>query len=289
MRRILLRVWLGSALLFLFVEQAPGPEAATTILWQTTFNCAEWTQSMGLSEAIVCLPADGLAGWGAWTTPGHPKGSEITLAANYPGGAGGRGFRLWRGDGFDVNSGAIAVILPAATSELWIRFYLRYEAGFSWNPAGSPGFTKETYFLGNSARDFTFGFVSSDRMWIWVNNGSTDYASVGWNTIMGGTRSDGQFHCYEYHVKRGTTTSNGVKEIWVDGVQRLSTATADLGTTGSWREFALGENANQPANGRDMFVDYDDVAVSTTGRIGCLGAPGPPPAPAAPTNLRIVR
>jgi hypothetical protein len=57
------------------------------------------------------------------------------------------------------------------------------------------------------------------------------------------------------------------------------------GTTGGWQNAEIGDNQNQPANGTDMYTDYDDFALSNVARVGCLG--GPPPA--APTNLRIVK
>src|SRR5881296_3316998 len=77
--------------------QAPLTVGAASLLWQTTFNCPkDWTQSMGLADALVCAAGDGISGSGAWTSTGHPLGDEITLAANNPGGGGGRGFRHWR-------------------------------------------------------------------------------------------------------------------------------------------------------------------------------------------------
>jgi hypothetical protein len=271
---------------FVLVERS---SAQSSLVWQTTFNCGDWNQSMGIGESQVCNSGDGISGHGTWATPGHPNGDEITLAANYSGGAGGRGFRHWRADGFDVNGGGIKIGMPSGLTDLWVRFYMRYQAGFAWNPSGSPGFTKDIYALGNPGPDWTFGFHGSGGMWGWTNSGSADTGSIGWTSIMGGATSDGRWHCYEYHVKLGTTTSNGIKEYWVDGNLGLRTTSANTGTSGNWRELVFGSNQNAPANGGDMYTDYDDIAMSASGRIGCLGAAPGPAAPSAPSNLHIIR
>src|SRR6186997_114660 len=91
---------------------ATTSHALSAPVWQSTFNCNDWNTMMGLSDAQVCGAGDGLVGHGAWTTPGHRSGDEITAAANYPSGAGGKGFRHWRCDGFDCNGGGIKLILP---------------------------------------------------------------------------------------------------------------------------------------------------------------------------------
>ena len=48
-------------------------------------------------------------------------------------------------------------------------------------------------------------------------------------------------------------------------------------------ECAFGENHNAPLNVGDVYVDFDDIAISSVGYIGPLG---PAPFP-APRNLRI--
>src|SRR5687767_3141719 len=94
-KRYLMAASLATSLFALDVT----PQAQTSaITWQTTFNCADWNQSLGLGDASICGVGDGIGGHGGWTTPGHPKGDEITAAANFSGGAGGKGFRHWRAD-----------------------------------------------------------------------------------------------------------------------------------------------------------------------------------------------
>ena len=54
-----------------------------------------------------------------------------------------------------------------------------------------------------------------------------------------------------------------------------------------WSNFVLGDNQNAPSNGKSMYTDYDDIAVSTTA-IGPLNSTLPP-LPSAPQSLRIIK
>src|SRR5512144_419349 len=125
---------LGVAIIFATVWvciPAQTPFAQSSFVWQTTFNCNDWNQTMGLTDAAVCASGDGISGSGGWTTAGHPNGDEITVAANNPAGAGGKGFRHWRADGQNSNGGGINVNLPSPMPELWVRWYMRYQLGFA--------------------------------------------------------------------------------------------------------------------------------------------------------------
>lgn len=255
------------------------PDAAT-LVWQTTFpdsTCPYWNQTMGLGDDVVCARGDGLAGHGAWTTPGHPMGDEITAAANNPSGGGGKGFRHWRCDGMNCNGGGIQIELPTGLTDMWLRFYMRYETGFNWSPAGSPGYTKDIYMLGNTASDYTLGFHGGNSWGLYTIGiagtpftGTYFLGSPGWQGINGGLTGDGRFHCYEAHHRLAVRGNDGVVEIWVDGARTFSTTTANLTTSGVWRWLMVGENQNNVSNGVERYTDYDDFAVSTAGPIGCL-------------------
>jgi hypothetical protein len=268
--------------------QAPPAGAATSILWESTFNCAEWNQSMGLLAKIV--NCDGMAGSGSWTTAQHPLGDQITAAANYAGGGGGLGFRHWRANGQNSNGGGLSVTLPTAVTEFWVRWYMRYQAGFAWNPSGAPQYTKEVYFIGNTATDFYLGFYQGGNTFqAWVRLPGYVYrAPWGWQSINGGLVGDGKFHCYEAHIKKDTNHQNGVLQMWFDGVQKLSLTNVDFNSTGSWQGFELGSNQYNPNNATDMYTDYDDIAVSTSGYIGPIGSTSTT-MPNAPTNVRILK
>jgi hypothetical protein len=268
---------------------APSPITAATLVWQTTFNCNDWNEKMGLLDANVCAVGDGISGAGGWATSGHPNGDEITVAANNPAGAGGKGFRHWRGDGQNNNGGGLSINLPAPLPELWVRWYMRYQQGFTW-AGGGPQYTKELYFnVDGRAPQHAVGFKGADSF------GTTQFFPVsrnidggpGWLSGQHGSTGDGLFHVYEIHMKRDTNGVNGVWEAWIDGTRAvLATDVNWGGATFSW--FVLGDNQYNPANGGDRYTDYDDLAVSATGYIGPIGG-GTPTAPLAPANLRIVK
>ena len=144
---------------------------------------------------------DGMSGFGGWAPAGHPAGDQITLAANNPGGGGGRGFRHWRGDGININGGGFSIHPPSAFSDMWIRFYMRFQAGFKWSPLI---YTKDLYV--HSGNIFTLGFHGSDSFGVSIISPSTNLdGPVGWQSVMRGSVSDGSFHCYEVHVKTGVS------------------------------------------------------------------------------------
>jgi len=255
--------------------------AQVPLVFQTTFAdalCPEWRTSDGTSDAAVCQVGDGMAGWQDHATPNGNR-DQITAAANNPNGLGGKGFRHWRGDGTNVNGGAMRITLPSFYSELWVRYYTRWSLGFSWKD-DSIHYAKEHYWN----NDHVFGFEpSSSNKWGLETQGTGGWGSSHtWIATMGGTKGDGLWHCVEYHVKQNGT--NGLLEVWVDGVQYLST-TANLGSE-PYSSFTLGSNQNNivGAGANDYYTDYDDLAISSTGRIGCIGGPI---VLAAPRNLRV--
>jgi len=71
----------------------------------------------------------------------------------------------------------------------------------------------------------------------------------------------GQWHLFEYHVNQ----SKGIVELWINGTLVLNRSGLDLGDV-PWSYFELGSNQYDVANGGH--TDYDDIAVSTDGRIG---------------------
>jgi len=56
--------------------------------------------------------------------------------------------------------------------------------------------------------------------------------------------------------------------MWIDGVKKIEYTDVDYGTTSGWSWFVIGSNQSTPDNGRNMYVDFDDIAVSNTGYIG---------------------
>jgi len=253
------------------------------LVFQTTFNCPDWDQTMGLLDADVCVTGDGISGHGSWTTS-LGSNDQITAAANNPGGGGGKGFRHWRGDGSNNTGGALRIGLPVPVTEMWVRFYMRFKSGFAWT-GGHPSYTKENYWGECGLGCVIFG-IQGASSWGVNYNGSTNYSSsLTWAASQGGNTGDGQWHAYEYHLKQNGAA--GTIEIWFDGVRYLNQTNAILGST-PWQSFTLGSNQSTVTGCiPDCYTDYDDIAISTTGRIGPIGTPGPGPGPVAPTNLRV--
>jgi hypothetical protein len=254
-------------------------------LFQTTFNCPDWNQNMGLGDAAVCSAGDGISGNGGWTTS-NGSVDQITAAANNPAGGGGKGFRHWVGDGLNNGGGGIGIQF-SPRSELWIRYYIRYQSGFGW---GGSIFHKQIYVTQGAPGTFYFGLHAGSiggHVEVDQNGGGIKLSSMSWSAMQGGSTGDGQFHCMEIHVKMNSTgtSSDGVFEMWHQGTQIYSASNVHFSnsTGAAWSNFFT-SNHNAPSNGGvDVYVDYDDIVVSDSGYIGPIGGVNI----AAPLNLRV--
>jgi hypothetical protein len=259
-------------------------QAAPALVFNTTFDCPEWNQTGG---GDPCSSGDGIGRAGDWTSSSG-KGDQITAATNNPLGSG-RGMRHWRGAGTNNQGGGVTISFPPS-SQLWVRWYARYSAGFSWRN-GSPQYTKDLYFHAGEAGAMIAGF-SNGSFYVHSTAGSQNLTSSRtWSAINGGSVGDGKFHAYEIYIKLDSNGSNGAVKMWVDGQLVGDRSGLDLGTRGPFSSFALGENQNEVTNG-EHYTDFDDVAISHTGYIGPIGGGATTPTlpvPAAPTSLRIVR
>jgi hypothetical protein len=226
---------------------------------------------MGLSDANVCSKGDGIRGNGGWTTR-NGSVDQITAAANNPGGGGGKGFRHWVGDGLNNTGGGI-VVHWTPTSEMWFRYYIRFQSGFAWGRSVN---MKTIYCNRGQPGTFYFG-IFFDRVGGHVEvdptGGGNKLSNVSWSQWQGSATGDGNFHVLEVYAKMNTTgaSSDGIFEFWLDGTRIYSNSTVRFAkTTGAqFTNCAVGENHNNPQNGGvDAFVDFDDIAVSTTGYIG---------------------
>lgn len=259
---------------------------AVTPPWSTTFNCSDWNQSMG--NPVNC---DGLNLSGGWTCDATHK-DQIRIEANNPYGNGGKGFTHWKGDGINVVGGGISIPLSSTTPEFWLRFYMRYAAGFAWN---SLQYDKIIYLdpTGNQQRN-VFEPVGMNQMRFYNFNPAWSIYSAngtGFQHINGGSIGDGQFHCYEIHLRVDTNGSNGIAQAWVDGVQIINGTNVNFGTHSGWTNIVVGENVRDPNNGGCTPTDYDDIAISTTGYIGPLAGGGgggtPPKTPSSPGTITV--
>jgi hypothetical protein len=277
----------------------PQAQSSPNIVWQTTFaNCPDWNQFMGLSDDKMCAVGDGLQGWGAWTTA-NGNGDSITAAANNPNGGGGKGYRSMVGDGGNNSGGGFRIWLPSVMSELWLRYYMRHQAGFGWE-YDQPHYEKDLYFndTAKGASVFVFGYLNGHFGVTGVQPGTPQYSGFNtadsWQGINGGKKGDGKWHYFEVHVKMDTNGANGIAETWVDGVHTSRFTNANFGGGmgySAWQYLSVAINQHFVINnGVDMGVDYDDFAVSSNGYIGPVNGGGGGQSsqlPSAPANLRI--
>jgi len=248
--------------------------------WSTTFDCAAWTQPNSLD-------CDGIDFYGNWTNGVCP--SEVTRIiseANNASGDGGRGARFSAGQGVNQNSGTLKISFNSTQSEIWIRWYMRYEAGMYWS---SLGYDKILYFNAGTNRSVIPEFYGSDKLNVWTVAGSNNvsYDGEGWNTINGGSASDGKWHCYEIHMKVDTNGSNGIAQWWIDETLRLNRSDIDYGTHSGWNYFHFYSNQSSVGNSGCVDIDFDDFAINNTGYIGPIGGGGSGSSPAVPGNVEI--
>jgi hypothetical protein len=281
--RIVLAVILGvcASLTLLRVQDRVQAQSATSLIFQTTFNCPDWSQVGGLDP---CAVNDGIQPAGGWTGSSG-RLDVITAAANNPLGSG-KGFRHMRDPGTNSNGGGIRIIFPP-TGQIWMRFYMRYSAGFSWQ-YGHPHYTKD---INWNVGEYNYKLTGFGDGYFYLHNpngGSQNlHSSDTWANINGGPVGDGKFHAYETYIKMDTNGSNGELKLWRDGNLVLTRTGLNYGG-GTLSSFLMGSNQSYVTS-TGSYTDYDDVAISYTGYIGPIGgsAPPQPTGPAAPSNLRI--
>jgi len=113
--------------------------------WSTSFAYSKECSQRGNLGNADCgsVSNDGIYwNWGANMLGG--RSTQAVSAANNSKGDGGLGFRAWVGDGVNIQSGDTRIDFPSPQKELWIRWYQRYQAGFSWS-GGGPQYDKTLY------------------------------------------------------------------------------------------------------------------------------------------------
>ena len=201
--------------------------SAVNLPWSTTFDCNDWKTSDGGYTGC-----DGLNKHGTWSCDngdGTRMEEQITSAANYPGGGGGKGQRHWIGDGVNNISGGLSASFTSPQNEIWMRWYMRYESGFEWNVLNNQ---KIIYFDPISYTRLIIHYYGIDKIRVYSYAAKTGYASqngTGWKSMMGGLSSDGKWHLWEIHIKMDTNGKNGIIELLTDGKRVINERTANLG------------------------------------------------------------
>ncbi len=241
-----------SGVLFLFVvSYVSAAISFTNGYWSTSFNegCdAEWTWS-STNYHPPCYPEYDRGG----DNECNGQGEQITSAANNPSGGGGRGQRHWEGDGSNANSGGLATSLSGLT-EIWIRFYMRYQSGFAWS-GNSVHYDKIIYINPAGTGQYIIPEFHDNVLAITTNVAIA--SSTTWQDVMGGNTADGQWHCYEFHMN----TNDGTAQAWLDGNPIIdTTSTSLIGRT--MNRIGIGSNQDDPNNGGCYYVDFDDIAIA---------------------------
>lgn len=261
----------------------PPPPPPSEVLWQTSFNIPDWTQQGGTpgSDAALAPDGDGISQYGGFPTL---SGSwDVINASGNRSGSAGKGYRHAIGDGSNNGGGAILITFPAV-SEFWMRWYVRYPLGFKWSDPGDFGdlvFNKQIYTLmPGGAQIFgglVWGAVGFNVQGDPVDHGQgagNHMSNLTWRAAYGGggTTSLGQWHLMELHVKinQNAGVSDGVIEFKFDGQLIYSRTGIRIATVNGVKvsQIRIGENHCCPANGKDVYQDFDDIAVSNTGWIG---------------------
>jgi hypothetical protein len=244
-------------------------------------------------------PSGFLPGTTAWSdTLPYPGGLVSAAAISDLPGATGKAYRHMRADGddqvaaglfvqFDQNDGSAfgnrvydsSIVPISPIMEFYLRFYIRYQAGFKWsepyNPADpthprtaydKPSYTKELYFntsaggtfpvflVGFQSNGSVFGFSSVTPSFAnpssgggWTTHMGTSLGTGDWATMHVG---DGQWYRYELHWRGGS--SNCIIEQRINGGTIFSyDPTADYvaaGRTGGLRDIHIGSNSASPSN-----------------------------------------
>lgn len=265
--------------------------------FSTTYNCAEQQQADG--TWVTC---DGLDSAGGWTTTAGAK-EQITTAANYASGAGGRGQRHWIGNGTNNNSGSIKYAFTARAEHYYMRWWVRWESGFQLGSSGQ----KLLYWNNDGGSNHCQGHTSGCYMLIRNTNimlhvgggpdvgfGAGNYQNSvsgwGYQDLMGGAGSDGAWHCMQIEADTNAA-GTGVIRWWIDDTLRLEYTNVSYGSPYSgFGGFYFPENAVAvTVGGNDMYNDLDDVEISTTSLPSCTIGGGGGSAPRfSPAFLRRV-
>lgn len=243
--------------------------------WSTTFNYQECTQRGG-GGGVDCAKVnnDGIS----WSWGANPLGAnytQVSAAANYPGGTGGNGFRAWVGDGTNNQSAPVAVAFPAAQRELWIRWYMRYQKGFNW---ATQHYEKMLYIRTRAYPSMTgpvaIPGISNGSFYVFSNSENLT-SSLTWNQWMNSTVSNGEWFPIEVYMKMDTNGSDGRVKIWIgDNLvlfrDNVNWSYGDAIARAGWHWFDFHSNQNSVGNASGpiglpyAYVDYDDMAIYNT-------------------------
>lgn len=296
--------------------------------WENSFACNDWVHTYpftvdcaGLENGLnYCatskpvterqLPCDGTD---------QSRSESILHSMNNPGGVAGTAAQVHyfytgvngSGESNDV-SGGLNIVFPALLQEYWFRSYIYYPRELGW---GIQNGWKTFYFDTVAGLDgWYFDFPQNSETGFYFQTKDANGQNIGYVKSVGygdpwlesnNRQGFGRWIPIEIHAKNGTTRTNGVLQVWVDGVLILDKRTQDFGMDG-FRQIRVGSNGNaaiaaEPsAINKAVPIGFDDMVISTTdtnlntdaqnnkfiGPIGWVNG-GDATAPSAPIGLSI--
>jgi hypothetical protein len=173
--------------------------------------------------------------------------------------------------------------------EVYVRWYEKYEAGWTWSgngqklikiqTASKANWMLHTQWGGSDPHAFPEGAILDKEI----------HQNVGGKLSLGTNR----WYCIEVRAKQDTGGSNGLLQMWIDGVLKLDISGLQLATQLFPYNYLLlsayyNEGESTPNGVPHLQYRWiDDVAASTT-RIGCLPSTGDKNPPSAPSGLRLM-
>lgn len=271
-------------LILLIFAATANAAAISTFPWSQSFDCAEytptaynsWTPPTGCTD----INAHNYISLSGYQT-------TITSSANHTP-SGGNGLRFWDGAGFNSETTVLSVDFDSPQKEVWFRWYQRYESGYSW---ADQAYNKLLYIHAGASSTGTYiggfsiggGSEIHNQAVLWIMDSAYRYvnssSTYNWNHVFGSNdgTSDGRWVYIELHMLMDTDTTDGEGHIYIDGVLAGSDTSVNWSSGNATLQNGfvhLAFDANQNSPDGTYYVDYDDLAVSTTGYIGPIVANG---------------
>ena len=258
-------------------------QAVGNAYWQSDFG----SQGACVGESACAIYNDGNLDIGAGSgNDGEAKvnfqETSVLAAANHSAGGGTMGHRQTWGPQKDAGTNPSRFNFPEGErpNEVWIRWYMRYEAGFSYGDDNAPNYDKWLYChyrprnIANTPwiipEPSQGGFiVATSGGFDEIRDNTTKFSDVF------GNPSNGNWHCIEVHIKIDTDGTDGELHFWIDDTLRVGGTGLNITQDGIdtpanvalWRNgmvyFDFNENHSAYSSGF-YAVDIDDMVVYTT-------------------------
>lgn len=266
-----------------FSNEASDTTSVSTgnAFFKTDFDYPSVCRQDGTGSPVDCsvVSTDPWINW-AWDGVKLVGGesTEVVTAAANPNGNGSKGLRVWNGDGTNQFTNAFQLAFPTQQKEIWMRWYQRYEAGFSWS-GGNPDYDKIWYIYCNTNNGISGSqmqllpqFSGNDGLYALSIQGNAEpyqaISTLRWQNVFGSV-SDGLFHQFEFYALMDTDGTDGIGRAWIDGQPVINQTGVNFsgGSSQARNGFKWMEgpsNQATPTNGGPASIDYDNIEIWNT-------------------------